>query len=106
MNRSVSIHTMQTNDFREPTPKLTELLQLLINLNGSDLHITTNSAPRVRVNGDLCELSDYPSLTAEDTKTYAYSFMESNAKSRLRRSPPNRSLFRRPGAFPLSRECI
>src|SRR5215207_9444893 len=71
---------MQTNDFREPTPKLTELLQLLINLNGSDLHITTNSAPRVRVNGDLCELSDYPSLTAEDTKTYAYSFMSQPQK--------------------------
>ena len=81
MNRSVSIHTMQTTDFREPTPKLTELLQLLINLNGSDLHITTNSAPRVRVNGDLCELSDYPSLTAEDTKTYAYSFMSQTQKA-------------------------
>ena len=72
---------MQTNDFREPTPKLTELLRLLINLNGSDLHITTNTAPRVRVNGDLCELSDFPSLTADDTKTYAYSFMSQTQKA-------------------------
>ena len=72
---------MQTNDFRQPAPKLTELLQLLINLNGSDLHITTNSPPRVRVNGELCELSDYPSLTAEDTKSYAYSFMSQPQKS-------------------------
>jgi twitching motility protein PilT len=66
---------MQLTDFREPVPKLTELLQLLIKLNGSDLHITINTPPRVRVNGDLCELSDYPILTAEDTKTYAHSVM-------------------------------
>src|SRR5689334_1048957 len=72
---------MQTNDFREPAPKLTELLQLLINLEGSDLHITTNSPPRVRVNGELSELSDYPSLTAEDTKNYAYSFLSPPQKA-------------------------
>ena len=81
LNRSVAIHTMQTTDFREPAPKLTELLQLLINLNGSDLHITINTPPRVRVNGDLCELSDYPILTAEDTKTYAYSVMSHTQKA-------------------------
>ncbi len=72
---------MQTHDFREPTPKLTELLQLLINLNGSDLHITINTPPRVRINGDLCELSDYPILTAEDTKAYAYSVMSDKQKA-------------------------
>jgi len=72
---------MQLTDFREPVPKLTELLQLLIKLNGSDLHITINTPPRVRVNGDLCELSDYPILTAEDTKTYAHSVMSHTQKA-------------------------
>lgn len=72
---------MQQIDFRDPAPKLTELLQLLINLNGSDLHITVNTPPRVRIHGDLCELSDYASLTAEDTKTYAYSFMSPTQKA-------------------------
>lgn len=66
---------MQATDFRDPVPKLTELLQLLLNLNGSDLHITINTPPRVRINGDLCPLTDFPILTAEDTKTYAYSVM-------------------------------
>lgn len=66
---------MQATDFRDPVPKLTELLQLLLNLNGSDLHITINTPPRVRINGDLCALTDYPILTAEDTKAYAYSVM-------------------------------
>jgi twitching motility protein PilT len=72
---------MQIHDFRDPTPKLTELLQLLIKLNGSDLHITINTPPRVRVNGDLSELSDYPILTAEDTRTYAYSVMSDKQKA-------------------------
>jgi twitching motility protein PilT len=72
---------MQIHDFRDPTPKLTELLQLLIKLNGSDLHITINTAPRVRVNGDLAELSNYPSLTPEDTRSYAYSVMSDKQKA-------------------------
>ena len=72
---------MQLTDFREPVPKLTELLQLLIKLNGSDLHITINTPPRVRVNGDLGELSGYPILTAEDTKTYAHSVMSHTQKA-------------------------
>lgn len=72
---------MQLTDFREPVPKLTELLQLLIKLNGSDLHITINTPPRIRVNGDLCELSDYPILTSEDTKTYAHSVMSHTQKA-------------------------
>ena len=67
-------------DFRQPTPKLFELLELLIKQNGSDLHITTNTHPRMRVNGDLEPLTDYPILTAEDTKNYAYSVMSDKQK--------------------------
>jgi len=32
---------------------LSELLKKMIEMGGSDLHITTNSAPRVRVHGQL-----------------------------------------------------
>ncbi len=32
---------------------LSELLKKMIEMGGSDLHITTNSAPRVRVHGKL-----------------------------------------------------
>ncbi len=56
--------TISEADYREPTPKLTELLEKLIKLNGSDLHITTNTQPRMRINGDLEPLPDYPILTA------------------------------------------
>lgn len=67
--------TISEADYREPAPKLTELLEKLIKLNGSDLHITTNTQPRMRINGDLEPLPDYPILTAAETKPYAYSVM-------------------------------
>ena len=47
---------------------LSELLKKMIEMGGSDLHITTNSAPRVRVHGKLRPL-DMPPLTAADTKS-------------------------------------
>ncbi|MCZ6752010.1 MAG: type IV pili twitching motility protein PilT, partial [Acidobacteria bacterium] len=32
---------------------LTELLKKMLDMNGSDLHITTNSPPQIRVDGSL-----------------------------------------------------
>src|SRR5207253_10956505 len=49
---------------------------------GSDLHITTNSAPRVRVHGRLRPL-DMPPLTAADTKSLAYSVLTDAQKHRF-----------------------
>lgn len=59
---------------------LNELLELLIRMNGSDLHITTNSAPRIRVDGRLRPLEGVPPLTAEDTKELAYSVLGDKQK--------------------------
>jgi twitching motility protein PilT len=51
-------------------------------MGGSDLHITTNSAPRVRVHGRLRPL-DMPPLTAADTKSLAYSVLTDAQKHRF-----------------------
>jgi len=51
-------------------------------MGGSDLHITTNSAPRVRVHGRLLPL-DMPPLTAADTKSLAYSVLTDAQKHRF-----------------------
>ena len=40
-------------------------------MSGSDLHITTNSPPQVRVHGHLRPL-DMPPLTSAETKQLAY----------------------------------
>src|SRR6202034_4033921 len=61
---------------------LSELLKKMIELSGSDLHLSTNSAPRVRVHGKLRPL-DMPPLTAADTKALAYSVLTDVQKHRL-----------------------
>ena len=61
---------------------LSELLKKMIELGGSDLHLSTNSAPRVRVHGKLRPL-EMPPLTAADTKALAYSVLTDVQKHRL-----------------------
>ncbi len=61
---------------------LSELLQKMIEIGGSDLHITTNSAPRVRVHGRLRAL-DMATLTAADTKSLSYSVLTDAQKHRF-----------------------
>ncbi|MBZ5700546.1 MAG: type IV pilus twitching motility protein PilT [Acidobacteriia bacterium] len=61
---------------------LSELLKKMIEMGGSDLHITTNSAPRIRVHGHLKPL-DMPPLTAADTKSLAYSVLTDAQKHRF-----------------------
>jgi twitching motility protein PilT len=61
---------------------LSELLKKMIEMGGSDLHLSTNSAPRIRVHGKLRPL-DMPPLTAADTKALAYSVLTDVQKHRL-----------------------
>src|SRR5512143_3888120 len=61
---------------------LSDLLKKLLEMNGSDLHITTNSPPQVRVHGHLQPL-DMPPLTPADTKSLAYSVLTDAQKHRF-----------------------
>jgi twitching motility protein PilT len=61
---------------------LSDLLKRLLELSGSDLHITTNTPPQVRVHGHLQPL-DMPPLAAADTKQLAYSVMTDAQKHRF-----------------------
>ncbi|MDR3762913.1 MAG: type IV pilus twitching motility protein PilT [Acidobacteriota bacterium] len=61
---------------------LSDLLKRLLELSGSDLHITTNSPPQVRVHGHLQPL-DMPPLGPADTKQLAYSVMTDAQKHRF-----------------------
>ncbi|GFE58458.1 type IV pilus twitching motility protein PilT [Geobacter sp. AOG1] len=53
---------------------LHQLLKELVERGGSDLHITTNTPPQIRVDGQLTPL-DYPPLNAVDTKQLCYSVL-------------------------------
>src|SRR3989449_2514102 len=65
-----------------PEIALSELLRKMIEQGGSDLHITTNSAPMVRVHGLLRPL-DYPEMTPAETKQLAYSVLTDAQKHRF-----------------------
>ena len=62
---------------------LSELLRKLAELGGSDLHITTNTPPQVRVDGHLRPLEGYRVLTSADTKQLAYSVLTDAQKHRF-----------------------
>src|SRR5919199_2760229 len=69
----------------EPTPQITlsELLKKLAEFGGSDLHITTNTPPQIRVDGHLRPLEGYKVLTSSDTKQLAYSVLTDAQKHRF-----------------------
>lgn len=64
-------------------PPLSDLLRLMVNSGGSDLHITTNSPPRIRVHGELNPCEDVPSLGPADTKQLCYSILTDAQKHRF-----------------------
>src|SRR5256714_10961914 len=61
---------------------LSDLLKKMLELNGSDLHISTNSPPQVRVHGHLQPL-DMPMLNPSETKQLAYSVLTDAQKHRF-----------------------
>src|ERR671914_287050 len=64
---------------------LPELLKTLVDNSGSDLHITTNTPPQIRVHGHLAPL-DLPPLGPADTKALAYSVLTDAQKKRFEES--------------------
>lgn len=66
-----------------PIPALSDLLKKLVEMGGSDLHITTNSPPRIRVHGELRPLEDLPVLGPAETKQLAYSVLTESQKHRF-----------------------
>jgi len=61
---------------------LSQLLKTMVEQNGSDLHITTNTAPQIRVDGRLIPLKA-PPLNASETKQLCYSVLTDAQKHRL-----------------------
>src|SRR5439155_10666926 len=61
---------------------LPDLLKTTVELNGSDLHIATNTPPQVRVHGHLQRLQ-MPDLTPAETKQLVYSVLTDSQKKRF-----------------------
>jgi len=59
-----------------------DFLQLMLEAGASDLHITQESPPLIRVHGELKPLA-YPPLTATDTRTLCYSILTEAQKKKF-----------------------
>ncbi len=57
------------------------LLRIASEKNASDLHITVNSVPIVRVDGRLIPLSEFAKITREDAKRLIYSILNDKQKA-------------------------
>lgn len=59
-----------------------ELLQLVFDRDGSDLHIAANVPPMIRINGKLAP-TDYPPLTPDDTQRLIFSIITNEQRKTL-----------------------
>src|SRR5579864_5921255 len=61
---------------------LPDLLKTVVDMDGSDLHIATNTPPQIRVNGHLQRLQG-PDMQPADTKQLVYSVLTDAQKQRF-----------------------
>src|SRR5687768_15368304 len=89
----------QEGDVQVPVP---ELLGVLLDKHGSDLHLTAGSPPVVRVHGELTTVTDYPVLTPRALQGMVYAILPQKLRERFEQeleldmsySLPGRSRFR------------
>lgn len=60
-----------------------DLLRLMVEHHASDLHLSPNQPPILRVNGDLVPLADFPNLDADTTKKLIYSILSPDQQKML-----------------------
>ena len=63
--------------------RIDELLLAVLDKGGSDLHISTDSKPIIRLHGDLVTLEDFPILTNSDTEEMFSEILNDDQKSEL-----------------------
>src|SRR5438445_7788709 len=63
-------------------PSIEAFLREMIERGASDLHLTTNSPPMIRLHGELVALA-HPPLTATDTKNLTYSLLTEAQKKKF-----------------------
>ena len=63
-------------------PTLNSMLKTMVEQGASDLHLTTNSPPMIRIDGALRPLNA-PPMTPSDTKQISYSILTDKQKQRL-----------------------
>jgi twitching motility protein PilT len=67
----------------ETRVQVSELLERVLELGASDLHLTSGARPTVRVHGRLDQLQDFPVLMPDETRAMVYSILTQRQRERL-----------------------
>jgi len=67
----------------EPIHSIDHLLEQMVALKASDLHITVGTPPAIRVNGEVVRLDQYGALDAEQTQQLLYRVLSSEQQKQL-----------------------
>jgi twitching motility protein PilT len=66
-----------------PDVPIPELLDLVVERQASDLHLTVGSPPVLRIHGDLQRLSEYPVLTQQGLRAMIYAVLPQRRREQL-----------------------
>jgi twitching motility protein PilT len=66
-----------------PTYTIDDLLETMVALGASDLHVTVGSHPVIRLNGSLQRLDQFPRLSADDTQRLLYRILSTEQQKHL-----------------------
>lgn len=67
----------------EPDIAIDEVLLYLLKRGGSDLHLSVNAPPMIRVHGDLEAVNGYPALTPHQLQQTVYTLLTDRQKQRF-----------------------
>ena len=73
-------HAPDEEELQVPVP---ELLEIVLEKGGSDLHLTAGSKPVLRLHGDLLRLEEYPILTPRGLQGMIYAILPQKMRERL-----------------------
>jgi twitching motility protein PilT len=73
---TATLHSLTQPSREELKRRLDELLTLMVQRGGSDLHITAGIAPCIRVHGSLAPIEGYPVLHPEETEALIRSILD------------------------------
>ena len=74
---------MQTPGVQNREIRLIDIIHMAVQMDASDIHITSGARPAVRVDGKIKFLNDFPVLTPDVTQRLAYSVMSEKHRKTL-----------------------
>jgi twitching motility protein PilT len=83
-----SIHGAASNDSRlleslDDQLHLNTLLQRVVELGGSDLHLTVGIHPRVRINGQMADMAEFPIMNGSEVRRMIFAVLTQKQRERF-----------------------